>query len=188
MQKLILSIFMFSVFITTASGQYYEGPYDPVKIHYKTPGFISINEIGYGAGLGEEDTLARDYSQYFISVTSILGYYVSQNFIFGAGTGAYFYNGGTLIPIFGDMRFTFNFKRLNPYLSGSGGFLFDISDPGSNIKLFLNPMAGARMVISYSVAATASAGFHIQEGGGDVGDRDSFVNFRLGVSIKPRRK
>jgi hypothetical protein len=186
MQKLILLIFTLPLAMFSASGQYYEGPYDPVRIHYKTPGFISINEIGYGDGLGESDSL-NNYSEYFISVTSVLGYYVSQNFIFGAGTGAYFYNGGTLIPIFGDMRITYNFKRINPYVSGSGGFLFDISDPGSNIKLFLSPMAGVRMVVTYSVAATASIGAHIQEGGA-MEDRDSFLNFRLGVHIKPRRK
>ncbi|MBS0000477.1 MAG: hypothetical protein KFF73_15970 [Cyclobacteriaceae bacterium] len=187
MQKLILLMLMLPVAMPTASGQYYEGPYDPVKIHYKTPGFISINEIGYGSGLGESDTISLKYSEYFVSVTSILGYYVSQNFIFGAGTGAYFYNGGTLIPIFGDMRFTYNFKRINPYASGSGGFLFYLSDPGSNIKLFISPMVGVRMVVTYSVAATASVGAHIQEGGA-MEDRDTFINFKLGVHIKPRRK
>jgi len=184
MQK---SIYFFILLMTVAfasTGQYYEGPYDPVKIHYKTPGFISINEITYGDGLGAAE--AR-YSASFVSVTTVFGYYVSQNFTFGAGTGAYFYNDGTLIPVFADIRFTYNFKKINPYIFADAGFLVNLDDPGGTTKLFMNPGAGARFVLTYSLAATVGIGGHIQEGGGN-DDRDAFITYKVGLLFKPRRK
>ena len=184
MFKSFLIIIFLGMVSLPSVGQYYEGPYDPIKIHYKTPGFISINEVSYGSGLGESGS---PYSDYFVSVTTIFGYYVSQNFTFGAGTGVYIYNGGSLFPVFADVRFTLNFKKLNPYIFGDGGFLTSLTDPGSTTKLFMNPGVGVRYVLSYSVAATAAVGGFIQEGGGN-DDRDTFINFKLGVSIKPRRK
>ncbi len=184
MRKFAFTYFLFMMVIFLSYGQYYEGPYDPVKIHYKTPGFISVNEISYGDGLGIG---GNPYSDYFVSVTTVLGYYVSQNFMFGAGFGAYFYNGGTLIPLFVDARFTFNFKKINPYIFGDAGFLISPNDPGGTTKLFMNPGLGVRFVLNYSLAAVVGAGGLIQEGGGD-SDRDTFINYKLGLIIKPRRK
>jgi hypothetical protein len=184
MQKCINLFFLLILWAYTSNGQYYEGPYDPIKIHYKTPGFISINEITYGDGLGAAE--AR-YSASFVSVTTVFGYYVSQNFTFGAGTGAYFYNDGTLIPVFGDIRFTYNFKKINPYIFADGGFLISFEDPAETTKLFMNPGAGVRFVINYSLAATVGVGGLIQEGGGN-DDRDAFITYKLGISYKPRRK
>ena len=184
MFKSFLIIIFLGMVSLPSVGQYYEGPYDPIKIHYKTPGFISINEVSYGSGLGESGS---PYSDYFVSVTTIFGYYVSQNFIFGAGTGLYIYPNGSLLPIFLDIRFTPNFKKLNPYIFWDGGFLTDLSDPASTTKLYMNPGLGARYVLSYSLAATAAIGFLIQEGGGKE-DRDTFINYKLGISFKPRRK
>lgn len=184
MHKSVITLIFLTMAYLSSYGQYYEGPYDPVKIHYKTPGFISINEVSYGDGLGESGS---PYSDYFVSFTTVFGYYVSQNFMFGAGTGMYMYNEGTLIPFFADIRFTFNFKKINPYIFGDGGFLTSIDDPNSTTKLFMNPGVGIRYVISYSVAATAGIGGFLQEGGGN-DDRDSFINYKLGITIKPRRK
>jgi len=185
MQKLVIVYFLLILVSFTSYGQYYEGPYDPVKIHYKTPGFISVSEVSYGDGLGES---GRPYSDYFVSITSVLGYYVSQNFMFGAGIGVYFYNGGSLIPIYADARFTFNFKKINPYIFADAGFLIDPEDPGSTTKLFMNPGLGVRFVLNYSLAAVAGVGGFVQEGGVSEGDRDTFINYKLGLVIKPRRK
>ena len=188
MQRKIISFFILWIVTFPAFSQYYEGPYDPVKIHYKTPGFISINEISYGSGLKAKDAIdTAAYSEYYFSFTSVVGYYVSQNFMFGAGTGVFVYNGGTLIPMFGDARFTFNFKRLNPYVSGSFGFLLSADNPDSRLKLFISPTAGVRYVLTYTLAATFGVGAHIQEGGA-YEDRDTFITFRAGLHIKPRRK
>jgi hypothetical protein len=184
MHKNVLIILLLAMVSLPSFGQYYEGPYDPIKIHYKTPGFISINEVSYGDGQGLTEGL---YSDYFISVTTIFGYYVSQNFMFGVGTGVYIYDGGSLLPIFLDIRFTLNFKKLNPYFFWDGGFLTILDDPSSTTKLYMNPGVGIRYVLSYSVAATAAIGGFIQEGGAKE-DRDTFINYKLGVIIKPRRK
>ena len=175
------------VFVTSSfgqNGQYYQGPYDPIKIHYKKPGIVSINEVIYGDGLGESGGL---YSSYFWGFTSILGYSVNQNFTFGAGTGALFYNEGYLIPLFADLRYTLNYKKINPYFFADAGFLFFPENPAATTKLFMNPGIGIRYILSYKVAATASFGGFVQEGGSEGDDRDTFLTYKIGIIIKPKR-
>ena len=167
------------------NGQYYQGPYDPIKIHFKKPGFISINEFVYADGLGEVS--GNKYSDYFYGFTTIFGYSVNQNFSFGAGLGAFFYNGGYLIPFFADMRYTFNYKKINPYFFADAGFITDPSDPVSTTKFYINPGVGIRYIVSYKIAATASFGGFVQEGGSESGDRDTFLTYKIGIIIKPKR-
>jgi hypothetical protein len=65
--------------------------------------------------------------------------------------------------------------------------VINLDDPGSTTKLFMNPGAGVRFVLTYSLAATVGLGGLVQEGGAN-DDRDAFITYKLGLLFKPRRK
>jgi hypothetical protein len=141
------------------------------------PGFIVITEINGGIGLGVTDV---DYSKSFFGVTAIGGYLINKSFLVGAGTGLSFYNGGMLVPLFLDFRYTFSIAPVTPYLFADGGLLLNVSD-FAGTKLFINPGAGARYVFSRKVAVNLGLGMLIQQGSPA---RDSFVNIKMGMIYK----
>jgi hypothetical protein len=87
-----------------------------------------------------------------------------------------------MIPLFMDFRYRFLISTLTPYIVGDGGLLFDISGSGGT-KIFFNPAAGIRYAINSKVALNFSTGLFVQKG---VGVRDSYINFKLGVTFIPK--
>ena len=109
----------------TATAHYKVVPNMTFSTLNTNPGYITINEIIGGFGLGGTTT---PYSKHFFGFTSINGYQVNKNFIFRAGTGLYFYDSGLLVPLFLDFRFSFHINLVTPYIFGDGGLLLNISN------------------------------------------------------------
>jgi hypothetical protein len=155
-------------------------PNRPNTILNSGPGYITINELQAGIGLGKINT---DYSKSMYGFTTIHGYQVNKSFVLAGGSGAIFYNGGMLIPLFMDFRASFRISTLTPYAYGDGGILMNFSDLVEGSKIFINAGAGIRYAFSRKIAANLSAGYWIQNGV----SRDSFVVVKAGVTYKPRR-
>lgn len=139
-------------------------------------GFITINELHFGFGLG---VTSIPYSKSFFGFTTVNGYQFNKSIVAAAGTGLSFYNGGLLVPLFLDFRYRFNINQFTPYLIADGGFLLNFSDFGST-KIFINPGAGIRYAFSSNLAANLSTGLLIQYGG----YRDALINFKTGITYK----
>lgn len=148
--------------------------------HQSTPGFVSINEFTYGLGLSETDPAL---SNYLAGFTSIVGYNINSQFMFGAGTGALIYNGGFLVPLFGDFRITFDIpNKVKPYLFFDGGWLLDFESEVTFGRVFLNPGIGVKYPFTSVLSANLAAGFFTQQ---STIRRDSFIKFNVGITFKP---
>jgi hypothetical protein len=155
-------------------------PNRPNAILNSRPGYITINELQAGIGLGKTEV---PYSRSMYGFTTVHGYQLNKSFIVAGGTGALFYNGGMLAPLFMDFRFSFRISTLTPYAYSDGGILMNFSDLVDGSKIFINAGAGIRYAFSRQVAANLSAGYWIQNGV----SRDSFIIVKAGVTFKPRR-
>ena len=152
-------------------------PKKPYSTLNSDPGFISMNELTFGFGLGET---GPDYSKSFFGFTTTNGYLINKNFTLGAGSGFLIYNGGTLVPLFLDIRYKVNVDPVTPYFFGDGGLLLDFRDISDRSKLFFNLGAGAQYAFSPKLAANLGAGLFIQSNA----TRDTFINIKAGVTYK----
>ena len=125
----------------------------------KESGFISITEIAGGFGLGD---VSVDYSRSLVSFNTIAGYRINNHFLTGIGTGVHAYNGGTLIPLYIDMRYTFKDAKLTPFIVADGGVLFNFKDFASS-GLFINPAFGLKKRLTERVSFNLSAGVLVQD-------------------------
>jgi len=176
-----LLIFLFCLVVLSGSSgllcQDTKLPNESEKVLRGDPGFITINELQYGIGLGNTDV---PYSKSFFGFTTVNGYQINENFIAAAGTGLSFYNGGLLVPLFLDFRYAFQIGQVTPYVFTDGGLLLNFSDLNS-LKLFLNPGIGVRYSFSQNFAANLGSGLLIQAG---AGNKDTFINIKAGVTYK----
>ena len=152
-------------------------PYEPEGILSSNPGFILINELTTGIGLGITDV---PYSKSFFGFTTVNGYQINKNFVAAVGTGLSFYNGGLLVPLFLDFRYRFNICLITPYVFADGGLLLNFSDINA-IKLFVNQGIGIRYSFSRNIAVNLGSGMLIQTG---ASYRDSFINIKAGMTYK----
>ncbi|HUX95270.1 MAG TPA: hypothetical protein VMV47_06005 [Bacteroidales bacterium] len=144
------------------------------------PGYITINELQAGLGLGNTNV---PYSKSMFGFTTIHGYQMNKSFLAAGGTGALFYNGGMLIPLYMDFRYNFKISSFSPYAYSDGGVLLNTSDLTEGSKIFINAGGGVRYSFSRQVAATVSAGYWVQNGV----SRDSFIVVKAGVTFRPGR-
>lgn len=150
------------------------------KINYDwRPGLVSITEITGGIGLADTGS---ELSKYYYGVTTIAGYQFTRNVKAGVGAGVQFHNGGTLFPLFMDLRLNLNSQELIPFLSGSGGVLLNFEDLIDETRVFINPMIGLRYVAASRTAVAFSTGLMVSTGG--PAERKSYINFKLGVELK----
>ena len=154
--------------------------YLPVGAVKKDKKYINITELGAGFGLGD---VSVDFSKSLFSVTNISGYVIDKNFMTGIGTGVNIYNGGVMVPLYRDLRYTFKETKFTPFLVADGGVLLYLKDLKST-GLFINPAVGLNKNINDKMTLHLSTGLFIQDA--PAGTRNSFVNFRLGLSYKPR--
>ena len=152
-------------------------PQKPYATLDSEPGFITTNELHFGFGLGDT---GPHYSKSCFGFTTTNGYLINRNFTIGGGTGFLVYNGGTLIPLFLDIRYKLNVDPVTPYFFGDGGFLFSTKDFSSGTKMFINFGAGAQYAFTANFAANLGAGLFIQS---QVA-MDSFINLKAGVTYK----
>ena len=140
-----------------------------------------INEINAGIGLGQVNV---DYSRNVFGFTNIFGYEFSRQLLAGIGTGVNFYNGGTMIPLYIDMRYSFGKKKTEPFFSADGGMLFTLSD----IKptgIFINPSFGIHRHLSSKLSFYVSGGYLLQEA--PSGMRNSYVVIKGGMGFTGKR-
>ncbi|MBE0640845.1 MAG: hypothetical protein IH599_02335, partial [Bacteroidales bacterium] len=142
-------------------------------------GYITINEITGGIGLGVRDL---PIAKGFTGFNTIHGYQVNKNFMVAGGTGVWFYNESTLIPLFADFRYRFMISSLTPFVYADGGFLLDPKDLNGGMRLFINAGPGVRYAMSNRLAFNLGAGLLIQMG---EQRRDSYLNIMLGITFKP---
>lgn len=151
----------------------------PAHIGRGMTGYVTFNEFHGGFGLG---TTTVPYSRSLIGFTTVHGYAIDNFFTIGGGTGVSFYNGGTMIPLFLDLRYHHDYQqRFVPFVFGNGGFLFDINDINTGSKLFLNAGPGVSYAASNRLAFNLGSGLLIQMG---QTSRNSFINVKLGVTYK----
>lgn len=145
------------------------------------PGFVSITEVTGGIGLADTGS---ELSKYYYGLTTIAGYQFSRNIKAGAGAGIQFHNGGTLFPLFVDVRMNLNSQQVVPFLAGSGGVMLNFEDIVDETRVFLNPMIGLRFIAANRTAVVFSTGLMVSTGG--PAERKSYLNFRLGAELKFR--
>ena len=168
---LVVLFFTFSL----VSAQDKVAPNKPSVTLSDAPGYITINEFTAGIGLGD---VTPPLSKSFFGITTIHGYQINKTFLVGGGTGVSFYNGGTLVPLFADVRYRFAINKFTPYLFGDGGLLFG----GGETRLFVNGGGGVRYTIDDRLGIHFGTGLWIQNGS----TRDSYISFKLGLVFKPR--
>lgn len=151
-------------------------PKPPVFV--KESGFISITEIGGAFGLGDVST---DYSRSLFSFTTIAAFKVNDHFLTGIGTGAHAYNGGTFIPLYIDMRYTFKQGKFTPIFTADGGVLFNLKDFNSS-GLFINPAFGIEKKLTERISLHLVAGILVKEPPEWM--KASFINFRGGLNFR----
>jgi len=175
--KIILQFLtIFLILPAFASGQDKVIPNKPYSSLDSGPGYITHNELTTGFGLRD---VSLPYSKSFFGFNTIHGYQVNKQFVFAGGIGISFYNGGTLIPLFMDIRYSLKARLLTPYLYGDGGLLFNTT---GETKIFINPGAGVRYDLDKNLGLTLATGFWTQMGE----THDSFVNVKLGFTFKPK--
>lgn len=140
-------------------------------------GFIHIAEVGGALGLGRTDDL---YAERIISLDYILGYQATRNFMTGLGTGVNFYNGGTMIPLYADIRYFFNARKNAPFVTADGGVLLSL-DRFDNSGIFINPQFGVRRELNSSLYLHLTGGFLSQFA---PENRHSYINIKAGVSFR----
>jgi hypothetical protein len=151
------------------------------KINYEwRPGFVSITELTGAIGLGITND---DLSGYYYGLTTIAGYQFARNIKVGAGAGLHVHQDGTLLPLFLDIRYSFNSREIVPYFAGDGGIMLDFSNL-ENTRVFINPSAGLKYLVANRTGVSFSTGLMVSTGGPNA--RKSFVNFKLGVEFKGR--
>ena len=175
-KALIISIALFTT--VYASGQL-RMPNRPFTTLNSEKGYITVNEFTFGAGWAD-DTIP--YSQGYFGFTTLHAYHANENVLVGGGTGLLFYGDGLLIPLYADMRVNLTIDVLIPYLSASGGVLFNPSDFGSGTKIFINPALGVMAPLSRSLAVNISGGYLLQMAPNT--SSASFVNGKAGITYK----
>lgn len=151
-------------------------------------GYMNINELTYGYGLG---STTLPYSKQFFGLTTMHGYqlniyglHINHSLLGGIGTGILFYNGGALFPLYLDLRFVWNSKKISPYVFGNSGLILNFEDLNGETKIFINGGGGVLVKIDDSLSASFGTGLLVQMGSNT--SRDAFVNLKAGVVFKPR--
>ena len=150
-------------------------------------GLISMMEYNGGMGFGD---VSEPYSKMFNGFNILVGYQLNRSFIIAAGTGVSVYNGGSMVPLFWDLRYTFYFSRLAPYMFSDFGMLMKFSNFDESV-VFMNPGIGARYSVTRQIAVNLATGIFVQSGtNAPTGTmtQAAFINFKAGITYKFWRK
>ena len=91
-------------------------------------------------------------------VEPAIGWNLTDQFFLGFGTGAYFSNGNTNVPVFGTMEFNFGSSgSLTPYIGIKCGIVFPHEDPVNRMRL--SPAFGIKTRLSDRLDANFSIGY-----------------------------
>ena len=179
MKRVITALFLLTALTALAEAQFTTTANRPYLILNPRPGYMTINEFTSGFGIAGTTT---PYSKFNYGFTTVHGYQINNGFSVGGGTGFLLYEDGPLIPLFADFRFNFIVSTTSFYIFGNSGLLIDPSNLNSGSKLFANAGPGVRIALSRKFALHFSPGILTQMG---PTSRASFVNFKLGFTLKP---
>lgn len=150
-------------------------------------GYVTINELNYGLGLGSKDL---PYSEYYYGITTMHGYqlnryglHIDHSIQAGVATGFLMYNEGNLIPLYLDLRYNLNHNSISPFVTGNGGLLISYNDFDQGTRIFIKAGGGLRYRIDDRFHATLGAGLQVQMGNGS--PRDAFATLNAGIIFKP---
>ena len=146
-------------------------------------GFVDIISIAGGIGLGNTD---YDYENRLISVDNIFGYQINSKFLTGLGAGIHFYDGGVLIPLFLDFRYTLKQGSIKPFLSADGGFLINPED-FTETNTFIQPMIGLSKKIGLKSYIHISTGLTIMQTPAPDRYRSSFFTIKGAFSFSGKK-
>jgi hypothetical protein len=178
-KRVITALLLLTALTAVAEAQFIMTPNRPYLMLSPRPGYVTINEFTAGFGLGGTTT---PFSKYFYGATTVHGYQINNGFSVGGGTGIMLYEDGPLIPLFADFRFNFIVSTYSFYVFGNSGLLIDPSNLNSGSKLYASGGPGVRIALSRKFAINFSPGILTQMG---PTSRASFVNFKLGFTLKP---
>ena len=173
---IFLLTFLFAACVSYSQQRSGNNRQRPLPIFTYTPGYINITELGGGFGLGD---VSPDYSKYVFSLNTVNGYLINNDFLTGIGTGINIYNGGAMIPLYLDFRYTFLQKNFEAFVVADGGLMINLNDVASYTGLFIHPGIGARKVVSHQLALQLSTGPMAQMGSQPY--RSTFWQFKFGV-------
>lgn len=145
-------------------------------------GMVNIPEIGFGYGLA---ATTIPMSKWEASLTNVTGYQFTRNLKAGIGYGVQVYSDGVLVPLFIDTRVAMNGRMFIPFASLAAGVSLSPDDFKNSTRVFVNPAIGVRYIVKNNVSANLSAGVLVHDG---KRSRASFVNVKLGMEFKGRRK
>ncbi|NLA50308.1 MAG: hypothetical protein GX876_12725 [Bacteroidales bacterium] len=184
MNKIILSNLIFMTCACIYAQDIIPNPFD------LKPGYININELTGGYGLGSTEVAN---SKFFYGFTTIHGYEfivspfsINSGLSLGAGAGMQFYDDAALFPVFGDLRYFVRLKNISPFVFGSSGILMNLDNFRDQSMFFLNGGAGTMVKLSNNLNLSIGAGLFIQFSRDKT--RDAFFNLKAGVSFKPDRR
>ncbi len=179
---LIIPLFLLSALLVTAQRQ--SGSNRQNVTLNPNSGYSNVTEGTFGYGVAGT---TMPYSRHYYGFTSSHGYQLniyglnlSTNLFIGLGSGLLFYKEGNLVPAFVDFRFTWDKKKIEPFLFGNSGLLFGVKNLDENTKLFINAGGGIRYRIDDSFAVSLGTGLLLQMGT----SRASFLNVKAGVAYK----
>jgi hypothetical protein len=174
----LLTLLLLAALSIAASAQDLVYGNRPRAMLQSSHGPVAILE--YTGGIGFRST-SDPFSSGFNGFNILGGYQLHRSFIVAAGTGIEVYKGGKkLIPVLIDMRYAFHFDWITPYLFGTGGMLFDLSN-GSDARIYLNPGAGARYAITKELALNLALGLMLQSSSEKM---DGFFTWKTGFMYK----
>ena len=186
MKKLIILLFLIMV-VTPVFSQYWCYPKRrPVTLNPNS-GYVNINELTSGYGLVVVNV---PYSKYFYGLTTMHGYQlnlyglnVNSTLQGGLATGLLFFDSGVLFPLYGDIRFTMNRRKLSPFFFANSGLLISVENFDRS-KLFVSGGGGVQFKINDQIAFNIGPGLFLHMG--PHSGRNSLVNLKAGVAYKPR--
>lgn len=205
MKKLLLLILIISGFTITAAAQTTERCFhlDHINFLNLDPAFwqrhsiasvanrpdeslktkyYNVTELNGGIGLSVVNV---PYSNRFYGITTVNGLLLKNRLGLGIGIGADSYNGGWLIPVYGDARYYFDLGLISLFAIGEGGVKISPDDFGNKTRVFVSPGIGAALPLTTNSKIVFSAGL-LSQWQFDDKRRDSFINLRLGVLFKAK--
>ena len=139
---------------------------------------FSLTEFNFGYGA---HWLDQPYEIRRTGISTLVGYRVWRSISVGVGAGIETYNSGTLAPVYLEGQIYFDRwirGSVKPFLTGAGGYLFNVGGTPTNINVFLNPGVGLLIPMTYRTALSVGLGLYTQW---DVEvERYSYITAKMG--------
>ena len=188
MKKLFLLLLIVIPVSLSTAGQR-KRPVSPVPsypVKY-IPGWVNSTDFTAGLGLGVTNDPSNPCDKSFTGLNTSFAYQINRSFMTGAGTGIMFNEDRFFVPLYLSGRYTRMVvdNSIAPFVHADAGFLLNFKDFNNETRTFVNPVIGARFVISPYIAATAAAGYFVHMG--PFSPRNSFLNLKVGMMFMLKR-